>query len=95
MLTSGGCLGLNFTGLLLNPSLLYAHETVTGQYTIYHNQPLYPAFEQRLTQARALVRPSEVFDSTLRLEGYAEYVTRRPGGPAALRQHLAYLQQAE
>ncbi|MGI4863113.1 MAG: hypothetical protein ACRYFZ_04265 [Janthinobacterium lividum] len=180
VLTSGGCLGLGFIILLLNPSLLYAHETITGEFTIYHSQPLDPAFRQRLAQARALVQPSEVFDSTLRLqlclndgsqyprlaqvvwgpafawgfynkvilngqvnaaanqltfrqyawnltrllahemthcyqfqhfglwhsnplaryptwkwEGYAEYVARRPGSPAALRQHVAYLQQAE
>jgi hypothetical protein len=68
MLTSSGLCGLGFVGLVLNPSLLYAHETVTNQYTIYHSQPLDPAFEQRLVQARALVRPSEVFDHTLRLE---------------------------
>jgi len=68
VLTSSGLLGLGFIGLLLNPGLLYAHETVTSQYTIYHNQPLDPAFGRRLAQARALVRPSEVFDNTLRLE---------------------------
>lgn len=180
VLTSGGGLGLGFIGLLLNPSLLYAHETVTSQYTIYHNQPLDPALGQRLAQARAQVQPSEVFDRTLRLEvclndgsryprlvqavwgpafawafynkvvlngeakpvanqlafrdyswnltsllahemthcyqfhhlglwhsnplaryptwkweGYAEYVARHPGSPAALRQHVAYLHQAE
>jgi hypothetical protein len=67
VLTSGSCLGLGFIALLLNPGLLYAHETVTTHYTIYHNQPLDPAFEQRLAQARALVRPSEVFDARLRL----------------------------
>ncbi|MGI4734831.1 MAG: hypothetical protein ACRYG7_06575 [Janthinobacterium lividum] len=180
VLTSSGLLSLGFSGLLLNPRLLYAHETVTSQYTIYHNQPLAPAFGQRLAQARALVRPSEVFASTLRLEvclndgsryprlvqaaegpafawafynkvvlngelhvaanqltfrhygwnltrllahemthcyqfhrlglwrsnplaryptwkweGYAEYVARQPSSPAALRQHLTYLQAAE
>ena len=68
VLTSGSLLGLGFIGLLLNPSLLYAHETVTPQYTIYHSQPLDPAFSQRLAQARALVRSSDVFDNNLRLE---------------------------
>lgn len=180
VLTSSGLCGLGFVGLVLNPSLLYAHETVTSQYTIYHSQPLDPAFGQRLAQARALVRPSEVFDHTLRLEvclndgsryprlvqavlgpafawglldkvvlngelnvpanqltfrhyawnltrllahemthcyqfhrlgwwrtnplasyptwkreGYAEYVARQPRGQTALRQHVAYLHQAE
>lgn len=68
VLTSGSLLGLGFLGLLLNPGFLYAHETVTRHYTIYHNQPLDPAFGQRLAQARALVRPSDVFANTLRLE---------------------------
>ena len=68
VLTSGGFLGLGFILLLLNPSVLYAHETVTGQYTIYHSQPLDPAFIQRLAQAQALVRTSEIFDKRLRLE---------------------------
>ncbi|RZL13250.1 MAG: hypothetical protein EOO62_08695 [Hymenobacter sp.] len=180
MLTSSGLLAAGLVVLLLNPSLLYAHETVTSHYTIYHNQPLAPAFEQRLAQARALVGPSEVFDRGLRLEvclhdgspyprlvqavwgpafawafynkvvlngeaqatanqlifrdypwnltrllahelthcyqlhhlglwrsnplarypgwqwqGYAEYVARQPSSPPTLRQHLAYLQQAE
>jgi hypothetical protein len=68
VLTSGGCLGLGFIALLLNPGLLYAHETVTSHYTIYHNQPLDPALQQRLAQARKLVSASEVFDASLRLD---------------------------
>lgn len=67
-LTSGSLLVLGFIVLLLNPSILYAHETITSQYTIYHNQPLDPAFMQRLEQAHDLVETSEVFDKALRLE---------------------------
>lgn len=67
-LASGGFLVLGVAVLLLNPSVLYAHQTTTPQYTIYHNQPLDPALLLRLEQARKLAQTSEVFDATLRLE---------------------------
>lgn len=67
-LASSGFLALGLVVLLLNPGVLYAHQTITRWYTIYHSQPLDPALLRRLEQARSLVQTSEVFDKTLRLE---------------------------
>ncbi len=67
-LTSGCFLSVCVVVLLLNPSFLYAHQTTTSHYTIYHSQPLDPALIQRLEQARALAQPSEVFDQALRVD---------------------------
>lgn len=66
-LTSGLVAGAGLVVLLLNPAFLYAHQTATPHYTIYHNQPLDPALLPRLAQARALVQQSAWFDSTLKL----------------------------
>ena len=68
VLASGGFLLLGFVVLLLNPGVLYAHQTTTRQYTVYHNRPLDAALMLRLEQARGLVQTSEVFGKTLRLE---------------------------
>ncbi|RZJ90102.1 MAG: hypothetical protein EOO60_09320 [Hymenobacter sp.] len=65
---SGGVLLLNLFALLLNPGVLYAHQTTTRQYTIYHNQPLDPVLVQRVAQARHLDQASEMFAKNLRLE---------------------------
>lgn len=78
-LASGGCLLLGFIALLLNPGVLYAYQTTTPQYTIYHNQPLAPALLGRLRQARDLVKTSEVFDESLRLDICLNDGSRYPG----------------
>jgi hypothetical protein len=65
--SSGGLL-LGLVVLLLHPGALYAHQTLTRQYTIYHNQPLDPALLPRLALAQHLVQASGVFDKDLRLE---------------------------
>jgi hypothetical protein len=65
--SSGGLL-LSLVVLLLHPGALYAHQTLTRQYTLFHNRPLDPALLPRLAQARHLVQDSEVFDKNLRLE---------------------------
>lgn len=67
LLTSGALLLLVLGVLVLNPRLLYAHRTAANHYVIYHNRPLDPALLPRLAQARALVKQSAWFDSTLRL----------------------------
>jgi hypothetical protein len=68
VLASGGGLLLGLLALLLHPGVLYAHQTITRQYILYHNRPLDPALLPRLAQARHLVQASDVFDKTLRLE---------------------------
>jgi hypothetical protein len=68
VLASGGFLILGVVVLVLNPGVLYAHQTLTRQYTIFHDRPLNPALLLRLGQARNLVQTSEVFDNTLRIE---------------------------
>lgn len=68
MFAAGGLLLLGLCALLLHPGVLYAHQTTTRPYTIYHNRPLDPALLPRLAQARHLVQASEVFDKALRLE---------------------------
>lgn len=65
---SSGLLLAGLVVLLLNPGVLYAHQTTTPHYTIYHQQPLDPALLVRLEQAQRLVHASEVFEETLRLE---------------------------
>ena len=63
--------GVFIFGLLiiiaLNPILLYAHKTVENNYTIYHQQPLDPAFAARLNSANDLVKSSELYDGSLKL----------------------------
>ena len=78
-LASGGFLILGIVVLVLNPGVLYAHQTTTRQYTIYHDRPLDPALLLRLEQARHLVRTSEVFDNALRLEVCLNDGSRYPG----------------
>jgi hypothetical protein len=68
ILASGSFSLLSLGVLLLHPGVLYAHHTTTGQFTIYHNQPLDPDLLQRVGQARELVQPAGVFDKALHLE---------------------------
>lgn len=67
LLTSSAFLLLVTVLLVLNPRFLYANQTVTAHYTIYHNRSLDPALLPRLAQARAINQQSSLFDSALRL----------------------------
>ena len=53
--------------IVLRPILSYANSTAAGNCTVYHNQPAGP-FVVRLDEAKALVRASELYDETLRLD---------------------------
>ena len=77
-LASSGFLILNIVVILLNTCVLYAHQTITRQYTIYHNQPLNPALILRLEQAHIFVKTCEVFDKILRLEVCLNNESRYP-----------------
>jgi hypothetical protein len=54
-------------GIVLKPSLLYAHSTDAGNYTIYHQQSLAPQLLVRLNAANRLLKSSELYDSSLKL----------------------------
>ena len=47
--------------LLLNPSLMYAHQTQVGNLTIHHQVDLAPEFPSLLTQSLALTQQSELY----------------------------------
>jgi hypothetical protein len=70
-------LGLTAAGLLvvalaivfaLNPSLSYAHHTSHGNYEIYHDQALDPAFLRSLDEADSLLKTSELHNKDLKLK---------------------------
>ncbi len=54
-------------GIVLKPTLLYAHSTVDGNYTICHQKDLDTSFVRQLRSANDLLRSSELYDSTLKL----------------------------
>jgi len=61
------CLGL-LVGMVLNPTLLYAHKSIVGNYTIYHNTPLDKYLILRLNDAAELIKTSELYNSDVRFE---------------------------
>ena len=54
--------------VLLNPSLVYAHRTVHGRFTVYHASPLDPAFRDRLDRMVLDLDRCELADPTLEIE---------------------------
>jgi len=64
--------GVFLVGLLvtfmLSPMLLYAHKTVVGNYSVYHNMPLNNGFLHRLGQADAIIKSSELYDPALKMD---------------------------
>ena len=54
-------------GIVLKPSLLYAHSTADGTYTIYLQRVLAPQFVGQLNKANELLKASELYDSSLKL----------------------------
>jgi len=57
------CVALLLT-FVMNPSLLYAHETVQGNFRIHHQKPLDPLWFARIDQASALLKNSELYDDS-------------------------------
>lgn len=60
------------TGLLIsfvfNPSFLYAHETVHGNFTIHHSRPLSRDFIPLLDRSFEQLRNDELFDGNIKIE---------------------------
>ncbi len=54
-------------GIVLKPSLLYAHSSEVGNFTILHQHKLDPQFVARLINADTLLKSSEIYDSSLKL----------------------------
>jgi hypothetical protein len=65
---TAGLIVLLLAIIVLNPALTYAHRTTHSGYTILHNAPLPPTLTQRVDEATGLLRGSEMFDSSLKLE---------------------------
>jgi hypothetical protein len=65
--------------LVLNPGLSYAHSTKYSQFTIYHNKPVDPAFENILHHARALSATGSYFNPALHLDVCLNDGSRYPG----------------
>ena len=65
--TSMFCLGF-LIGIVLNPSLLYAHHTKVGNYTVYHNKTLDENFVPLLTDATKLIKVSELYDANFKFD---------------------------
>ena len=68
-LTATALLLLGFlVGIALNPSLLYTSNTTSDNYTIYHSSPLEKDFNSQLHKSIELIKTSELYNSTLKLE---------------------------
>jgi hypothetical protein len=59
--------GLLFV-FVLNPTLLYAHKTTFGKYTIYHNKALENNYQLVLTEANRLLKSSEIYDPNFKID---------------------------
>lgn len=55
-------------GIVLNPTLLYANKTVVDNYAVYHNSEIDNNFLNQLENITALLKRSELYDSTFRLD---------------------------
>jgi hypothetical protein len=54
--------------IVLKPTFTYANKTIQGNFTIYHNAPLEPAFTQCLSQVALLMQHSEYYNPKLKLD---------------------------
>ncbi len=77
-----------FTGLLifglltmfiLSPILLYAHKTVIGNYSIYHNKPINKNFLLILEQSNSIIKSSEIYDKDLKMDICLKDGSKYPG----------------
>lgn len=55
-------------GIVLNPSLLYANQTVVGNYTIYHNSNIDNGLFNRFESITSSLKKSELYDPTFSLD---------------------------
>lgn len=55
-------------GIILNPSLLYAHKTSVGNYTIYHHSNIDQSILLRLQNMTSLLKKSELYNPNLQLD---------------------------
>jgi hypothetical protein len=67
LFTAAFILGMLVT-FMLNPVLLYAHKTVLGNYTVYHNGALDKNFTQQLGRAGAIIKTSELYNPALKMD---------------------------
>jgi len=65
---TGALLVLLLLGILLNPSILYAHSTQVANYSVYHQKELDPHFLLRLTKCNELLQASELHDSDYQMD---------------------------
>jgi len=74
--------------IVLNPILIYAHQTPAGSFTIYHNSTLNPLLPARLHSAQQLLQHSELYNPNLKLNvclndgSYYPTLMRQLRGPA-------------
>jgi len=54
--------------LFLNPSLSYANQTNIGQIRVHHNQPLDASWEKIINDSYEIVRKSELFDESHKID---------------------------
>lgn len=54
--------------IILNPNLTYSHKTTHHNYTIFHNKALDASLISKLDHATTLLKTSELYNSTLRLD---------------------------
>ena len=54
--------------VFLNPGIVYAHATTYDIVTVYHNQPLEAETEEVVLHAIEIIKTSELFDETVRID---------------------------
>lgn len=64
---------------MLNPMLLYANKTEIGNYSIYHNQPLNPELAVKLEQSINIIKASELYDPSLKMDICIKDGSKYPG----------------
>jgi len=65
---TGLLIGGLLIGLVLNPTLLYANKTVIENYTVYHDSVVDSNFVNQLKSVTMLLKGSELYDSTFKLD---------------------------
>ena len=65
---SGLLLLVLLASFILNPSFLYAHKTIIGNNTIYHNAPIDSIVKIRLQDASEIIKSSELYDANLKYD---------------------------
>jgi len=55
-------------GIVLNPTLLYAHKTIHENYTVYYNSTLDSNFKIQLYKTTALLKTSELYNPNVKFD---------------------------